>query len=39
MSTDTVSPLRPRMIEGMQARQLGLASQRSHVYSCKRFAA
>jgi site-specific recombinase XerD len=39
MSTDTVSPLRQRMIEDMQARQLGPASQRSHVYSCKRFAA
>ena len=39
MSTKTVTPLRQRMIEDMQARQLGPASQRSHVYSCKRFAA
>jgi site-specific recombinase XerD len=39
MSTNTISPLRQRMIEDMQARQLGPASQRSHVYSCKRFAA
>jgi integrase/recombinase XerD len=39
MSTNTVTPLRQRMIEDMQARQLGPASQRSHVYSCKRFAA
>jgi integrase/recombinase XerD len=40
MSTDTtVSPLRQRMIEDMAARKLGPHSQRSHVYSCKRFAA
>jgi len=40
MSTDTtVSPLRQRMIEDMVARKLGPQSQRSHVYSCKRFAA
>jgi site-specific recombinase XerD len=39
MSTNTITPLRQRMIEDMQARQLGPASQRSHVYSCKRFAA
>ena len=39
MSTEAISPLRQRMIEDMQARQLGPASQRSHVYSCKRFAA
>ena len=39
MRTNTVTPLRQRMIEDMQARQLGPASQRSHVYSCKRFAA
>jgi len=30
MSTNTVTPLRQRMIEDMQARQLGPASQRSH---------
>ena len=35
--TDT--PLRQRMIEDMTARQLGPHSQRSHIYSCKRFAA
>jgi integrase/recombinase XerD len=40
MSTDTtVSPLRQRMIEDMRARKLGPHSQRSHIYSCKRFAA
>ena len=39
MSTDTVSPLRQRMIEDMNARKLGAHSQRSHIYSCKRFAA
>jgi integrase/recombinase XerD len=39
MSTDSVSPLRQRMIEDMKARKLGTHSQRSHIYSCKRFAA
>ena len=39
MSTDAVSPLRQRMIEDMNARKLGAHSQRSHIYSCKRFAA
>ena len=39
MSTNTVSPLRQRMIEDMNARKLGAHSQRSHIYSCKRFAA
>jgi integrase/recombinase XerD len=38
-TTAVISPLRQRMIEDMQARQLGPASQHSHVYSCKRFAA
>ena len=37
--TDTVSPLRQRMIEDMAARKLNPHSQRSHIYSCKRFAA
>jgi integrase/recombinase XerD len=39
MRTDTVSPLRQRMIEDMNARKLGSHTQRSHIYSCKRFAA
>jgi integrase/recombinase XerD len=39
MSTDVVTPLRQRMIEDMKARKLGAHSQRSHIYSCKRFAA
>jgi len=40
MSTDTtVSPLRRRMIEDMAARKLGPHTQRSHISSCKRFAA
>ena len=34
--TNTVSPLRQRMIEDMAARKL---TQRGHIYSCKRFAA
>ena len=39
MSTDAVTPLRQRMIEDMNARKLGAHSQRSHISSCKRFAA
>lgn len=38
-TTTTVSPLRQRMIEDMNARKLGPASQRSHIYSCRLFAA
>jgi integrase/recombinase XerD len=37
--TITVSPLRQRMIEDMVARKLNPHTQRSHIYSCKRFAA
>jgi hypothetical protein len=37
MSTYTVSPLRQRMIEDMNARKLGAGTQRGHVHSCKRF--
>jgi integrase/recombinase XerD len=39
MSTDTISPLRQRMIEDMNARKLCVGTQRSHIRSCKRFAA
>jgi integrase/recombinase XerD len=40
MSTSNiVSPLRQRMIEDMAARNLGHHSQRSHIHSCRRFAA
>ncbi len=39
MSTNAISPLRQRMIEDMNARKLCAATQRSHIYSCKRFAA
>jgi site-specific recombinase XerD len=39
MSTDAVTPLRQRMIEDMNARKLGAHSQRSHISSCKQFAA
>ena len=39
MSTQAVSELRLRMIEDMKARQLNRHTQRSHIYSCKRFAA
>ena len=35
--TNTVSPLRQRMIEDMAARKLNPHTQRSHIYSCKRF--
>ena len=35
----TVSPLRQRMIEDMAARNLNRHTQRSHISSCKRFAA
>jgi len=37
--TNTVSPLRQRMIEDMAARKLNPHTQRGHIYSCKRFAA
>jgi integrase/recombinase XerD len=37
--TNTISPLRKRMLEDMAARKLNPHTQRSHVYSCKRFAA
>src|SRR5215813_4811993 len=37
--TNTVSPLRHRMIEDLTARKLTLHTQRGHIYSCKRFAA
>jgi hypothetical protein len=39
MTTEAITPLRQRMIEDMNARKLGAHSQRSHIYSCKRFAA
>src|SRR6202047_3718517 len=39
MGTDTVSPLRRRMIEDMNARKLCAGTQRGHIRSCKRFAA
>jgi site-specific recombinase XerD len=39
MSTDTVSPLRQRTIEDMNARKLCAGTQRGHIRSCKRFAA
>ena len=34
-----ISPLRQRMIDDMVARNLGRHTQRSHIDSCKRFAA
>ena len=37
--TNTVSPLRQRMIEDMAARKLNPHTQRSHISSCKRFTA
>src|SRR5260370_3812014 len=39
MSTDVISPLRQGMIEDMSARKLNPHTQRSHIGSCKRFAA
>src|SRR6201985_31611 len=39
MTTDTISPLRQRMIEDMNARKLCAGTQRGHIYSCRRFAA
>jgi len=39
MSTYAISPLRQRMIEDMNARKLNPHTQRSHINSCKRFAA
>src|SRR5467141_2375629 len=38
MITEAISPLRQRMIEDMSSRKLGTHTQRSHIYSCKRFA-
>src|ERR1700748_1416089 len=39
MTTETISPLRQRMIEDMNARKLCAGTQRGHISSCKRFAA
>jgi integrase/recombinase XerD len=39
MSTNTISPLRQRMIEDMNARKLGAGTQRGHIRSCKQFSA
>src|SRR5258705_9880728 len=38
MSIDTVTPLRRRMVEDMNARKLCAQTQRGHIHSCKRFA-
>jgi site-specific recombinase XerD len=39
MSTDSVSSLRQRMVEDMNARKLCAGTQRGHIRSCKQFAA
>jgi integrase/recombinase XerD len=39
MSTESVTPLRQRMIEDMNARKLCAGTQRGHIRSCKQFAA
>src|SRR6266404_4741528 len=39
MSTESVTPLRQRMIEDMNARKLCAGTQRGHIHSCKQFAA
>ena len=36
MSTITISPLRQRMIEDMNARKLNPLTQKGHIRSCKR---
>jgi len=38
MSTESITPLRQRMIEDMNARKLCAGTQRGHIRSCKRFA-
>jgi len=38
MSMGTVTPLRQRMIEDMNARKLCAGTQRGHIHSCQRFA-
>lgn len=37
MSTHTISPLRQRMIDDLNARQRSPATQKSHIRGCKRF--
>src|ERR1700726_395147 len=39
MTTEAITPLRQRMIEDMSSRKLCVHTQRTHIYSCKRFAA
>ena len=39
MATNTISPLRQRMIEDISARKLSTATQKGHIRSCRRFAA
>jgi integrase/recombinase XerD len=39
MITEAITPLRQRMIDDMNARKLGVHTRRSHLSSCKRFAA
>jgi hypothetical protein len=39
MTTKAITPLRQRMIEDMDARELCAGTQRGHTLSCKRFAA
>jgi integrase/recombinase XerD len=39
MSTQSITPLRQRMIEDMNARKLCAGTQRGHIRGCKRFAA
>jgi len=38
MTASTISPLRQRMIEDMNARNPGEGTQRNHIRACKRFA-
>ena len=38
MSTDSISPLRQRMIEDMNARKLCAGTQRGHLWGCTSYA-
>ncbi len=39
MRKDSISPLRQRMIEDMNARELSDGTQKGHIRSCRRFTA
>ena len=39
MTTCSISPLRQRMMEDMNARKLSMGTQKGHLRACRRFAA